>query len=566
MRDRYDRHVRRARLSVPPGASLHRLAFTVEEAMRLVSLPGENEGRSYYFRRLRVTGLPASGLREAWLDKFQRALDDCAAQAVHGADPRAAFAPSVFFRSEEEANEILLHRILARQTIHEWFWPMVAAPETGGGESAWNERTLLAILQKLRSRPASWVAVAAAIFAVPQFDAAAQLNAIPPSEAQAWLLEMDRSRPRQTAIVASIPRPAQTAIRQALRDFGFQDARTLWLAAVAVLLDSPSELAAGTAVWRARCALQSMASGAGNALAAPSATMPPIVTDGQTLSGQPAAAVTEDAVDGATSAPASVPADATVPIADRPEPAKSESAYLPDSGESRVPEFAEPESAGPLPDFVEPLHASAPPGAPEPAPSQALAFEEPAALPQITPWRCSGLPTNAAGLFFMLNAMERIGISQALAGGLGSVEPSFAALVLRRLASAGGVGRNDPALLWLDSLTPDRMNEEPLPCDASWWPSNLRISRDAATMNHLVRAWALAARRWCWRNARLRAGDIVLRSGVFSVNRTDLDVSLPLELADIRVRRVGLDLDPGWLPWFGRVVRFHYLHRGESHG
>jgi len=32
------------------------------------------------------------------------------------------------------------------------------------------------------------------------------------------------------------------------------------------------------------------------------------------------------------------------------------------------------------------------------------------------------------------------------------------------------------------------------------------------------------------------------------------------------VRRLGLDLDPGWLPWFGRVVRFHYLPRGEFNG
>lgn len=557
MRDRYDRHVRRARLSVSPGAPVHRLASTVEEAMRLASLPGENEGRSYYFRRLRVTGLPASGLREAWLDKFQRALDDSAAQAVHGADPRAAFAPSVFFHSEEEANEILLHRILARQPIHEWFWPMVAAPETGS-ESAWNERTVLAILQKLRSSPASWVAVAAAIFAVPQFDAGALLNAIPPSEARAWLLEMDRSQPRQTATAAEFPEPAQPAIRQALRDFGFQDTRTLWLAAMAVLLDSPSELAAGTAVLRARAPLQSMASGAGNALAAPSATMPPILRDGQALSEHPAGAVTEEAVDGA--------APAAVPIADRPEPADSASTYRPDSGESRVPEAAKPESAGLLPDFAEPLHAPVPPGAHEPAPSQALASEEPAALPPIVPWRCSGLPTNAAGLFFLLNAMERIGISRALAGGLGSAVPGFAALVLRQLASAGGVEQDDPTLVWLDSLTVNGMNEEPLPCDASWWPSNLQISRDSATINDLVRAWALAARRWCWRNARLRVGEIVLRSGVFSVNRTDLDVTLPLELADIRVRRVGLDLDPGWLPWFGRVVRFHYLRRGESHG
>jgi hypothetical protein len=24
------------------------------------------------------------------------------------------------------------------------------------------------------------------------------------------------------------------------------------------------------------------------------------------------------------------------------------------------------------------------------------------------------------------------------------------------------------------------------------------------------------------------------------------------------VRRAGLDVDPGWLPWFGRVVNFHF--------
>jgi hypothetical protein len=73
-------------------------------------------------------------------------------------------------------------------------------------------------------------------------------------------------------------------------------------------------------------------------------------------------------------------------------------------------------------------------------------------------------------------------------------------------------------------------------------------------------------RRWCWRTGKVTVRDVVSRTGVFSVNRTDLDVSLPIEEADIRVRRIGLDLDPGWLPWFGRVVRFHYLFRGEFHG
>ncbi len=528
--------------------------------MRLASLPGENEGRSYYFRRLRVTGLPASGLRDVWLDKFQRALDDSAAQAVHGADPRAEFAPCVFFRGENEAIEILLHRILTRQTIHEWFWPAIAA--TPAGEPAWNDRTVLAILQKLRSRPASWVAVAAAIFAVPHFDAAALLNAIPLSEAQAWLFEMDRSQPRPTPVATNVPRLARPAVRQALRIFGSHDARSLWLAAVAVLLDSPSELASGTAVWRARAALQSLAAEEGSDLGMPAAQAPLVLTHELTPFRQPVPAVMRDPApsDAEVGSLASVRPDASGAVEDRPYLEDSVPASVPDTIESHI------SGAAALPNFVEPFPAPAPRAADEPPPSPALTLDESSALSQITPWRCSGLPTHAAGLFFLLNAMERIGISQALAGDLGWVVPNFAALVLRKLASAAGVEPDDPTLLWLDSVTPKTANEEPLPCDASWWPSNLRVSRDATTVNHLVRVWTLAARLWCWRNARLSVGDIVLRNGVFSVNRTDLDVSLPLELADIRVRRVGLDLDPGWLPWFGRVVRFHYLHRGEFHG
>jgi hypothetical protein len=32
-----------------------------------------------------------------------------------------------------------------------------------------------------------------------------------------------------------------------------------------------------------------------------------------------------------------------------------------------------------------------------------------------------------------------------------------------------------------------------------------------------------------------------------------------LELVDIRVRRAGLDIDPGWTPWLLRVIHFHYV-------
>jgi hypothetical protein len=29
--------------------------------------------------------------------------------------------------------------------------------------------------------------------------------------------------------------------------------------------------------------------------------------------------------------------------------------------------------------------------------------------------------------------------------------------------------------------------------------------------------------------------------------------------ADVRIRKAGLDLDPGWVPWLGRVLSFHYV-------
>jgi hypothetical protein len=35
-------------------------------------------------------------------------------------------------------------------------------------------------------------------------------------------------------------------------------------------------------------------------------------------------------------------------------------------------------------------------------------------------------------------------------------------------------------------------------------------------------------------------------------------MTLPLGAADLRVRRRGLDRDPGWVPWYGRIVAFHY--------
>ncbi len=54
------------------------------------------------------------------------------------------------------------------------------------------------------------------------------------------------------------------------------------------------------------------------------------------------------------------------------------------------------------------------------------------------------------------------------------------------------------------------------------------------------------------------AADLLLRRGQLYATSSHVDLVLPLHRVPMAVRRAGLDIDPGWLPDFGRVVQFHY--------
>jgi hypothetical protein len=55
-----------------------------------------------------------------------------------------------------------------------------------------------------------------------------------------------------------------------------------------------------------------------------------------------------------------------------------------------------------------------------------------------------------------------------------------------------------------------------------------------------------------------RLARILVRPARLSMTRWSADITWPVAAADIALRRAGWDIDPGWLPWIGRVVRFHY--------
>jgi hypothetical protein len=88
----------------------------------------------------------------------------------------------------------------------------------------------------------------------------------------------------------------------------------------------------------------------------------------------------------------------------------------------------------------------------------------------------------------------------------------------------------------------------------------------AMELDIVVNAWLTAARRWCRRYVRMGLYNLVCRPGRLAVTPTHVDLLFDHRQADIHIRKAGVDIDPGWVPWFGRVVQFHYQYGEHIHG
>lgn len=536
---RNDRHVRRARLCVGPQAPRHRLAFNIEEALRLCWLPGENEGRTYYFCHLYVGDLPEDGDRRAWLDAFQSALFELARRAVHGLDGAARTADAVFFANEQEACETLLALILQRRSTDAWFWPAVS--DSPPGSSPGN--LIVALVEKLRRSPASWVTVAAAVFAAIEPDSpSALLSLLPEAVVRQWLRDLgDEERVLRQVTTISFSASTRTAIERAVAALGPEDPRVLWLASLAVVSACPSELEHGAIVSLARRSLGTIElSGPlppfSRGMAPASPRRPPAKSEPATISKVDGGPNENERPDPGTLRDPRVSSrahalDRPSTVTERPEvaPLTLESSFSGSTDLCITPPGSPREREGTSSWVVATpgsIVEAAATGS-EPAQGNAASRRD----------RSLRETTRGAGLYFLLNALGRLKTADD------PFSLRFLAHFFQRAASHAGIESDDPILLWTH-LTLDEADAD-------------------ETDERLLRVWLLKVRRWCWRNGKITVREIVRRPGRVTLTRTDLDVSLALDQVDIRIRRIGLDLDPGWVPWFGRVVRFHYLYRGE---
>jgi hypothetical protein len=56
-----------------------------------------------------------------------------------------------------------------------------------------------------------------------------------------------------------------------------------------------------------------------------------------------------------------------------------------------------------------------------------------------------------------------------------------------------------------------------------------------------------------------KAALVLRRRATIRTGPAEIDIFFALDQADLPTRRAGLDIDPGWVPALGHIVRFHYV-------
>jgi len=82
--------------------------------------------------------------------------------------------------------------------------------------------------------------------------------------------------------------------------------------------------------------------------------------------------------------------------------------------------------------------------------------------------------------------------------------------------------------------------------------------------HRLLRSHAVLVQRLVHRALGRGWRYLVRRPAEVVVTATHVDLILDGLGVEVAVRRAGLDLDPGWVPWLGRVVSIHYDHSGRD--
>ena len=573
------RRVRMLRLAAADAGAANRGAFLIEDALRTASLPGGDGGRLLLIRRLALGHIRPGQSAASVALAIEQGVWRLGGTLIHGADPAAVDSSVVYFRDRAEAATELALRLAQGRDTGAWFWPLAVPGWQPAASVADGLRAALRATLAAAPGPAAVVALAGTLHQ--RGHLSALLAVLQPDDGPALLAACGWSPAEPAPASARVEHVSSQHWRPLLAHWlavwGVTDPRSLWLAAIAVACQRPDAIADPALPAQAARLAQAFA---------PSVNRPGLASLARPLSASaPSEAFNEPADDAGVS---HVSPREVLKAARRGRPNTSPAATL-----ARLD--------GP------PAGADRPRAEAFPAPSEA-AVSQPA---QVESWLAGAVTTPWAGLYLLLPLLERLDMGEMLAAQPHLAAAGLPGRVLFAVARRLRIPVDDAALsplprprLWrapgpfavpaswfegwaVSQLSLRRMTGRPgvrvLSADglplALWRgrapevvrarlsavdsDATARLARRPALsprsdLAFLVDAWVRALCRWLAGYTTLTLRDLVGRAGLVAATRTHLDVYFEHAQADVRIRRAGLDLDPGWLPWFGRVVAYHY--------
>lgn len=559
-----ERSVRRLSIRAPDDALVRRAAFLIEDALRTASLPGDGGGL-LLLRRLQLPPFSATAsAQQVALRLEAQCRETMVVEGMTADDSALAGAPAVRFADALSAHLALTRLILGGHQGRAWCWPLVVKgyrPALGTGSAL---RALALSLAALPEAPTALPCWLAQLVAKAAGVVTALLAALDAADLKRLQQACSGARLRQAG---AGPAQWQAALDLSARLFGREDGRHRWLAGVAKLcgvetgaygdplqFDEARERPAPTvdkpAPWRKRADPADLAR----------------APDGEHVTPSPLPAREQPLEVGPYRTPGR-----PSPTVDKPTPSR-EGASPADflralDGEHAAP--SAPESVGNQPLEVGSHRA---PGGSQPNESSGNTVSAPTvpiAELAARPRELAARPRAVATARSTATLAETAGDEATADARAGQVDSAFEAAT-----AAGG-------LLFLVPLLTQLGLPKALADDPAWHDLPQRIfaillrrlsivDEDPAWQlcegGQLLEAGAdLDAGRWlaaCRGHLRLQLGiglySLVCRPAMMRITATHADVRLPIEAVDVRIRRAGLDIDPGWVAWLGRVLRFHY--------
>jgi hypothetical protein len=564
--------VRQLRLHAPDDAAVRRGAWLIEDALRTATLAGADEPRLYLIRRLDLGTFRDDVAPQTLALAIERRVALLRAAAVPAAAADAERAVAVWFPDEPTAIAAVAARRAAGASVEAWFWRQVA-----GGAATQVEvgAALIACVVAAAATAAGPAAVALTVAAIEDARAGALLALLAPVDGPALLARtlpgaavgrraVPTDRASDAALLASLPvRWRARLVMWATRWQG--DARAIWLAVLARIAASGAVAAPAVAVADAIALVSAAIAVGADAITAPD---------------RPAAPRTvrePDLAPDAAAAPAATVA---------PQPGHGE----PDEVVAGVRAAAVIGPRAPQREAAPEVIAAA---IAEPVAAAPIA---PIAQPITQPRDADADPTvrsSVAGVLLLTRALAELGIARWLDAHPWAAAQGFAARLLAAVAVAHGASLDDPIV---HALAPAGLDgpDGPFVVPARWrpliarraahrhrapagevilagqmpvaaWPHGalgLPARRHPAPVDDrpwAILAWQRALDRWLRCYARLELGEVIARPGALAATPTHVTIAFPLRAIDLRVRTSGLDIDPGWVPWLGRVVRFAYV-------